>query len=322
MKKIAFFSLLLSVLGLTGCLKDKGFEDHKYGINDPDDSPVGIGFPEAQNKINNRSIDAKSTPQALSDPTIVLFGSEPATQDIHITLVANPSLITAYNTANGTSLVALTSSQYSIPSLQLTIPKGERMAKMTINFPNASTIDPTKFYALGFSVASVSEPGYTIASNFKDFLLGVAIKNKYDGIYRVTGTFVDATNATFTSTYPHSNVHLITSGPNSVTVYRNINGVLTPGYLFSAAGAGTFYGNFGVVLTFDPATDKIISVTNHYGQPSSNGRSAAVDPSGDAEGKNRFFPADHSIKAKYFMLQPGATIRSRFDEVYTYTGAR
>jgi hypothetical protein len=323
MKKLLLTSMFFSALalGLTGCLKDKGFEDHEYGINDPDNSPVGIGFPEAQNAINNRSIDAISTPQTLSDPTIVLFGAEPAKEDIHITLVANPALVTAYNTANGTSLVALPAAQYSQPTLQVVIPKGQRTGQLKLTFANAGAIDPTKLYAFGYTISSIQEAGYTIASNYKNFLLAVAIKNKYDGRYRVTGTFVDLTNAAFTSVLPNE-VQLITSGPTSVTAYRVINGALLPAYLFSNAGAGTYYGNFGAVFNFNGTTNKLVSVTNFYGQPSSNGRSAAIDPSGDAEGKNQFFPADHSIKAKYFLLQPGSTVRSKFDETYTYLGPR
>jgi len=324
MKKVFITSLLVSALGLgfTGCLKDKGFEDHEYGINDPDDSPVGIGIPEAQNDINNRSIDASASPQTLEDAHVVLFGGEAAKEDIHVKLVLNNQIITDYNTANGTNLVVLPTTSYNIPSLEVVIPKGQKMGNIVINFPNASTMDPTKLYALGFTVQGVTESGYTIAENYKNLLLTVAIKNKYDGVYTVTGVYKDIPNAGFTATYPHTNRHLITSGPNSVTLYSFINGALTPGYLFSNAGAGTYYGNWAPIFTFDPATNKLISVTNYYGQgTNSSGRSGAIDPTGDAEGKNRFFPADHSIKAKYIMIQNGAN-RATFDETYTYTGPR
>ena len=47
MKRIFLASALLATMGLflTGCLKDKGFDNHEYGINDPDTQPPGIGFP-------------------------------------------------------------------------------------------------------------------------------------------------------------------------------------------------------------------------------------------------------------------------------------
>lgn len=46
MKRIKSLSLLLVAIAIagTGCLKDKGFDNHEYGINDPDGSPAGVGF--------------------------------------------------------------------------------------------------------------------------------------------------------------------------------------------------------------------------------------------------------------------------------------
>ena len=46
MKKISITLALFTAMAFafTGCLKDKGFENGEYGINDPDTQPPGVGF--------------------------------------------------------------------------------------------------------------------------------------------------------------------------------------------------------------------------------------------------------------------------------------
>src|SRR5882724_9708803 len=104
MKKIFIASVLLAAFGallLTGCLKDKGFEDHKYGINDPDTQPVGVGFPLAAKAKNTIGLDVSATTQVVNDIVFVnLESGKPAPSDIQVTLVLNSALVTAYNTAN------------------------------------------------------------------------------------------------------------------------------------------------------------------------------------------------------------------------------
>ena len=82
----------------------------------------------------------------------------------------------------------------------------------------------------------------------------------------------------------------------------------------------SYYGSFGMEFTFDPNTDQVVSVTNPYGQPSGNGRSAALDPSGT----NLWDASTKNLSVKYWMDQPSVITPHRvsFDELYTYKGPR
>ncbi|MBL0130553.1 MAG: hypothetical protein IPP43_05085 [Chitinophagaceae bacterium] len=47
MKRILITTTLFAALAVlfTSCLKDKGFDNGTYGINDTDTQPPGVGFP-------------------------------------------------------------------------------------------------------------------------------------------------------------------------------------------------------------------------------------------------------------------------------------
>lgn len=264
MKKILSYTLLLVVSStlFVGCLKDKGFEDHLYGINDPDTQPVGIGFPEAISKINARSVEYIETNQVLNIPFVNLESGEPAPTDIHVNLVLNQDLVAAYSAANpADSLTNLPSSEFNISSLKVTIPAGSRSVILPINISNAKNLDLTKKYALGFTIASIDEPGYVIADNLKNVLVGVAIRNQYEGDYQATGIFHhpvagdrDIDEEKFAQTF----------GPNSVIV--NLGDLGASGYqmiltvnpdntvTIEPAGATPNIDQHWGPNTYDPAT--------------------------------------------------------------------
>src|SRR5690348_16563785 len=106
MKKILLASSLFTAMGFmfTSCLKDKGFENGTYGLNGVTDHPA-VGMPEAAKAINAFAVNALATPQTLNTPFINLLADAPAASDVHVVLALDNTLVTAYNTANGTSLV-------------------------------------------------------------------------------------------------------------------------------------------------------------------------------------------------------------------------
>src|SRR5690348_12738432 len=106
MKKIILGSALFAAMGLTmtSCLKDKGFENGTYGLNGITDKPA-VGFPEGSRSINGYSVNALATPQTVNAPMVNLLADQPASQDVHVVLQLDPSIVTAYNLANNTSLV-------------------------------------------------------------------------------------------------------------------------------------------------------------------------------------------------------------------------
>ena len=73
MKKIISSTLILAALAVsfTGCLKDKGFENHTYGINDPDTQPPGVGFPKAVASKVTIGVELDPNPQTVNDLVFV-----------------------------------------------------------------------------------------------------------------------------------------------------------------------------------------------------------------------------------------------------------
>ncbi len=146
-------------------------------------------------------------------------------------------------------------------------------------------------------------------------------RNQWDGRYRMEGTMTDHSNTAFVWKDNSYEYTLQTSGAATDSLVSN--DLSFPGIVIGNTGGGitnaTFYSKFGLIMAFDPATNKVISVTNYYGQPSSSGRSAVLDPSGI----NAVDPATKNIRVKFFMDETGITgHRSSFDVTLVYLGTR
>ena len=311
MKRILTFAVLFSVILTvgTGCLKDKGFEDHVYGINSPDTSPAGIGFPLAFNP-NVIGLELKGTQQTVAEIIVVnLLSGNPAPNDIKVNIVANTTLVADYNTANGTSVVGLPTNLYNLSANPIIIPKGQNLGKIVLNIPNALTLDASKTYGLGFSISSV-DAGYTIASNMKNIVVLFNIKNKYDGVYNLRG-YHNRTPFTFPFAL---DVHMITTGPNSVAMY-----LLAPFGDYGqpigvAPGVVNWYGpavspNFG----FDPVTN---AATTIVGMPANVVTLAYATDPGIV---NKYDPA---TKKMFLCFQYNGNPLRRFYDTLTYKSPR
>jgi hypothetical protein len=237
----------------------------------------------------------------------------------------NPTIVADYNTAHGTSYIALPAAAYTVdPSnpfngteWTVTFNPGEFAKPLLIKL-DASKLDLSQQYALGFTITDAS--GAKIANGLESAMIEVGVKNRYDGSYRVTGTMVDVAAPTITGYFPQD-VDLITTGAASVIMVPWDLGI--PGHLILSGTSLSYYGSFGPVFTFDLATDKVISVTNSYGQPAGNTRSAQIDPSG----VNKWDATTHDMQVKYWMKQPSSVpaapnIRVYFDEYFDYLGPR
>lgn len=140
--------------------------------------------------------------------------------------------------------------------------------------------------------------------------------NKFDGRYSITGILVDKTEPRITAPAAKE-YHLKTISNTEIEMVSPELGI--SGHLILHGGSLSYYSKFSVIVTFDPATNKAVSVRNGYGQPSDNGRSAVLDPSGI----NTWDPATKTIRIKYWMDEVGVTgHKTSFDETWTYIGAR
>lgn len=302
----------VSLIGLllTSCLKDEGYEDGEYGLGEIEGKAL-ITIPFAKNAQNAVALELKDEMQEIELFSANYDFVNPAPEDITITLEKNDALVPA-------GFVVLPPSVYTITSYDVVIPKGQRLSSVLKMKLNTVTLDPNSAYAIGFSIKSVSKSGVIIASNLRNVLFTITLKNKYDGVYTVNGPLVDAANASITQ-WPNWTAHLVTTGPSSVVVV-DMSYTGFEAHPIKAAGASSYYGTFGMEFHFDPATDKIIRVTSPY-EPAANTRYAEIDPSG----LNFWDPATKNIQVKYFMFQPSVIAsgpRVRFDETYTYVGPR
>jgi hypothetical protein len=159
----------------------------------------------------------------------------------------------------------------------------------------------------------------------------VAIKNKWDGVYTFSGTMTDKTNGTLTDfnnylqandpdNYP-ARYELRTISATSCDVYSE----WASGYYFLITSGTSYsqYGSFRPVFTFDPATNKVVSVVNAYGQPAGNGRYAQLDATGAV---NAYDPGTKTVTVKWDMVGGSGVganeVRTTFDYVFTYVGSR
>jgi hypothetical protein len=125
------------------------------------------------------------------------------------------STLVAAVTAADATLTLLPASVVSFPSPDVTIAKGKRISNTFAIKINTSTLDPKKAYGLAFTITTISKTGVATSSNLSTVVYKIALKNKYDGFYEVTGTMVDYVAPALTGFYPHT-VNLYTAGPDAV----------------------------------------------------------------------------------------------------------
>ena len=307
--KISFLSGVFATLLITGtgCLKDELADD---GQTNPDipSSPSIIEIPGPV-----RATTSYQTSYAVSligsdrDTTfnmvfVRLAADQPAPEDIQVELELVPSLLAAYNDSSGTHLTQPAANLYSFPSgLTVTIPKGEREGALQVKTKPNALVGPE--YGFGVRIKSVPNSKYKVSGNYNNAVAIIGVRNKYDADYTLrikhTGWAAYSIADNVTYTYPE-NVAMVTASANSVTLYSYYTqNVLQPG--FDATGGATQFGAAAPLFTFDPATDKLVSVTNTL-PDDGRGRAFALNPNVTT---SRFDPATKTIYAAYVLKQNG-----------------
>ncbi len=330
--KLTFIGAVMAV-AFSGCLKDKGFDNGEYGVDV--NERKALSFPQAISGSVLFSVFSSNDPVVISAPVIAIEAINAQSSDVNFTVGLKPDLVAA-----DPSLTLLPASEYTL-NLNGKVEAGKLLDTLQIVLPTSANLDPNLVYGLGLELLT-ADNGFQVAGNMKEVLVKITVKNKYDGVYEVTGTYSDvAIGPNATGRYPFE-YHLITKGPSSVDVGLDINGEIAPGYLFNNAGNGFFYGSFGIQAFFD-ASDNIVEIRNYYGDPAnaatgvgnpalgtgapdyaaSNGRRATIDPSGINTWDNS--TGTPVVRVKYFMLQPSVVPggpRCYFDETWTYLRPR
>jgi hypothetical protein len=298
--KTWFLLTLMVGVVLASCLKDKGYEDGEYGaINSNVEGGEWVSIPRGASSPVTLGLESKAGNQTVETFVVSYDYKEPASQDVTATIAVNNALVTALNDP---SLTILPANTYTIPSANAVVKAGQRVSDPFALSMNTSLLDPTKKYAIGFTMTSVSKG--SIPSNLKNVVYIFTVKNRFDGVYQLkfrmdpgpirlaagSGTWIGP----YTYAYEQS---LITTGPNSVVLYNSAYGLgyhplMTPG----ASG----FGSTEPLFTFD-ANNKLVSVVNNWPNPS-NGRSFRLNP---AVTDSRWDPATKTVYAAIIMDQPG-----------------
>lgn len=316
--------LATGVFTLSSCLKDKGFDDGIYGIKEPDKGKV-VELPGSISngeEVTSIALDFLPGIQNVDLAEVNIAADQPVASDVKVTLTPNPSLISAYNSVHGTAYEPLPTAAYVIDTYDVIVKKGSRSAFLVVKL-NASALDLSKAYALGFSIASASgDNGLVISDNFRNALYSVAVKNKYDGVYQLARGFLDCPGRPTIWTGPFGSptsalfrYQMITSGPASVKMYFNAAGTFGHGILLADGATVSRWGFVEPNFTFDPATNNITSIVNSFPSPP-NGRTLTRDASYPGR-----WAADKTIYARFFMNQPGFSAVTHTDTLI-YIGPR
>ncbi len=184
--KTIFKIALIALVGFSfsGCLKDEPITDY----TDTSIKPVILipngNFPAVQS-VNPVALDFKSTAQTV-DLYARVSWSKPLDKDVTVTFAKDPSIIAAYNTKFGTKYEELPAAAYKLPALTVVIPAGQQEVKVPIEL-FADKIDLAKSNMIAFRLTDAS--GQTVASNFRQIVFPVLVKNVYEGNYEVKGYF-------------------------------------------------------------------------------------------------------------------------------------
>ncbi len=316
MNKILLF-LTIIVMGAS-CIKEV---DYNKGITNNEKTLVRL--PQASEELWAFALDAKPGTVSLNVLEVRrdAISNADLNQPLKVKIAPNNTAIANYNAAHGSNLELFT--RYTLdPSVTLeggnwvlNFAAGEFVKFITIKL-DPSTLDFSKRNALAFKVADAG--GAQISKDYNEVLVEIAVKNKYDGVYKLEGTMVDYASAAITGLYPVE-IALVTTASNAVKMYD----YYWPGdfHPIQSGGARSVYGAFSPLFKFDE-NDNVIEVTNSYGVVS-NTRAGQLDPTG----VNKYNAATKKLTVKYRMLQPSVitappNIRVLFDEVMTYVGPR
>jgi hypothetical protein len=165
--KILTFAAL--ALSLSSCLKDKNYDDDKYGINiDETESIKIINIPSANTTLTTSATYARTAAAQTQTIPVHLSAKDPAGEPLAVTLAvdADDAKITAYNNtlAAASRYTRMPAASYTVNANGVAnIPSGSRDASVSVTI-TPSTLAAGR-YIIPLSIKSVDKSGYTISGN-------------------------------------------------------------------------------------------------------------------------------------------------------------
>jgi len=255
--KIISASLLAVAMLGTGCLKDKGYDNNEYGINDANNSPAGIGFHKGVQFRVGLGLELTADPQTINNQAVIMLMGAVPSRDVTVTIAIDPTIVSDYNTQNGTNIINMVEGvDFSIPGTTFTIPAGSRQVNVPISVPSTASFSSNDTYGIGVKIVS-ADAGYVLSSNQNRLLLAINLKNRWDGIYNLRGYH---NRVPFTFPY-EVEMHMETYGPTSDIFYWPDVGTYGHPIGVGPNNSLSWYGTaVQPVVVFDPATDLVTDV--------------------------------------------------------------
>ena len=236
----------------------------------------------------------------------------------------------------------------------VTFQPGEFVKFLKINLDPSALISLPMRVGLGFQIAEAE--GALISQAKGQLGIEISAKNQWDGTYAVRGPLVDILTPNLVQwanqpgysdpwldAHPGAwEAHLVTISATECVVWDNTVWLLPALPLYNTNPIqNTGYGSVGLIITFDPATNKVSKLRNYYGDPTqgpannlgnpatgsgpplyqaSNTRYLTLDPSGA-----NAVQANKNILIKYFMFQPSLVPvgpRTTVNQTFEYIGPR
>ncbi|MDQ2721373.1 MAG: DUF1735 domain-containing protein [Bacteroidota bacterium] len=326
-KKLFIMSVMLLIIIASGCLKDKAYDNGDIQSGHGSTVKViAIGTNvSSQANFVSLAFNTSSTDTTINLIPVTLGSTQPAQQDIHVTLVQDTSLITNYNDSNGTNYTVPTMFTLTNPGGVVIIPKGSYVGYLQIKFVPNDFINGAP-YAVGYTIKSVAESGYTISGNLQHGIAAIGIKNKYDGNYGLVIKTIGWENYGVSDNLPGTwpvnangtSIGMVTSGANSVKLLDYVAFGTFIQIAFTTGNAGkTGFGNTAPKFTFDPTSNMLTDVSNDV-VPDARNRAFHLNP---AITDSRYDPTSQTIYAAYIMTQNGRPDQQIYDTL-SYLGVR
>ena len=233
-------------------------------------------------------------------------------RDVKVKILPDATSVTYFNAANGTNYTPLPNAGFTLMSNEITFTQSERSEFVKIKIRPSTLLGFN--YAIGLKITEVI--GGEASELAGSVVVAVSVKNKYDGLYDVTGTCVDA-NGVYTGIYPREGVGLRTVDGSSVDYLDPDFSVGSPffdnAYIIENASTGAPAWLFSPRFVFNTTTDKVTAILDTDG----NVPFGTVSPTGP----NQFTitsPDEKTFVIKYSVIGGRFTIT----ETWTYTGPR
>ncbi len=267
-------AIAVATLMLTGCLKDKEYDNRSAQAVRPDgvQQLVEIGL-TATSTSNFLTLvfDNSNVDTTFNLVPVNLASAAPAGEDIRVTLVQDNTILDAYNAENGTNFLPPPATAYTVENQGgvVVIPKGSNTGYLRITLKPSALLGAE--YAFAYRISSVANTGVTVSSNLRTGIVSIPIRNDYEGEYYSEGFF------------SHPTAPRAFEGEKYLSTINSTTVAMELGDL----GAGTT-----VLLTINP--DNSVTIA-----PGSGANPATAGINDDAYYNNTYDPATRTFYLKY-----------------------